>query len=1382
MKRSILFLILICGMPGFGLISPDLARVVSSTKPEGLIHIDIVFKEQINIQELKTAVWGLPRREKRVRVAEILQAFSAQKQQPVQEYLRQMEKQGSVTDIRSFWINNAIYCRATADVINFLDARDDIYYVDYDLKAIELEKPSYVVPPDVTREIDWGVRKIRADQVWSLGYTGQGVVVGLIDTGVNYNHLDLIDHMWNDPNYPNHGWNFEFNNNNPMDEQGHGTHTAGTVASDGSAGSQCGVAPDAQIMALRVRTEVDTVAENQVWAAMEFVISPPLSPANGGDLISMSLGWQYAWSPRRATWRTNCDNVGAAGIVMIVAAGNERGINYPPEALRCPGDVPPPWRHPDNGAMGALSDVVTIGATDSLDNVASFSSPGPVTWQSIAPFNDYVYPPGLTTPDVSAPGVNVKSCSYTNTSGYTFMSGTSMATPHTAGVVALILSRKPDLTPEAIDSILESTAVDLGPAGKDNDFGAGRIDAFSAITAVQINAHNVAALDFTTPEARVEELITIAPQVRVINSGIYDETNIPVQCLVHLGGSCVYTSSRVISYLTQGSIETVTFDDFDIGACGSHYQATAFTALSGDTIFYDDTTDLSFAAARLIEIVDPGCNAWKYPNADSGSVPVPSNPNWDMATMAELQQIAVLDSQWWVTAGAIDTVHQDLQLYGFLLNVPDTAIEQLNVEWVGHHGGPPHDRCALYFWNDQTSTWSLRVSQLSVTDDVTLSSALANDSAGAFVASDGYLYVASGADVYVKSCCPLLFAYNGQENVFIGDIMTGGDIGTWLDRFCGVNIYLPPDYDEYVKIDGKDLKAVDGRYRLTINEMLQEVTYLDEVGLYVIDHPAVYDIYPNEALRWPSYHDLMIHTSDGQVLKRAYDGEGRDILATLLTEDRVYVPFARSEITGFAEPFTITLDVGELVQPNRAVLYLSGSVRFPDAAQIGAVSDIYQAREMGMRVKAPRVEVIDASGLWREVMSCGVPAGHEKVVTYPLYDERGQSIFKSDDHRLRFTFTQEVYLDKAWVSCLDASDYGTVLLKPVRADLHYYGYAAYASNDGKYPGQFDYEKQVTHDYAQIAGYYTRYGDVQELLDDADSRFVIMSHGDEVSLEFDADALPELPAGWRRSFVLAAKGFYKMARPGRAYAYSVDPLPYYGMRKDLAADGVGYYPYDPSPGLLGSLVGRIYARSVWSYPFSLGDAWTMVKNHFTGGVDRSYPARLTEYCQVWNTRVHDPYFPDDYADLPPHANIEKVPMDERASQWPSRLASLGIPFGAHSLHSNYIRVWLVTTQPIGVEELVDQPASVVFRVGHPNPFRQNTTISYVLGKSTQVELGVYDASGRFIRCLVHGIQEPGAYYSSWDGRDDRGKSLAAGMYFVRFKTADSEKVEKAVLVR
>jgi len=482
--KQIFMLVILFSLPVFALMSPDLMQVMSTRDANDLIPVDIVFAAQMDFNELESAVEGLPRSERRVTVARLLEEFSREHQYEVLQYLQAMENQGKVRHIRTFWINNAIYCEASQEVILALDVHEDIYYVDYDLKHMELEKPQHQsAVPDRTREIAWGVLKVRADQVWSLGYTGNGIIVGVIDTGVNYNHVDLASHMWEDPNYPNHGWNFEYNNDNPMDIVGHGTHCAGSVASDGTAGSQCGVAPEAQIMALRVRTQVDTVAENQIWAAMEFVVSPPLSPANGGDLISMSLGFWYSWNPRRSTWRTNCNNVGAAGIVMIVAAGNERQYFSPPQALRCPGDVPSPWPNPENGATGALSDVVSIGATNINDVIADFSSPGPVSWQTIDPFYDYPYPPGLTAPDVSAPGVNIKSCSYSSNTGYLDgWDGTSMATPHVAGTVALMLEKNPLLTPREIDSILQTTAVDLGATGKDNDFGAGRIDAFDAVT------------------------------------------------------------------------------------------------------------------------------------------------------------------------------------------------------------------------------------------------------------------------------------------------------------------------------------------------------------------------------------------------------------------------------------------------------------------------------------------------------------------------------------------------------------------------------------------------------------------------------------------------------------------------------------------------------------------------------------------------------------------------------------------------------------------------------------------------------------------------------------------------------------------------------------
>lgn len=484
MKRIIICCLIII-VPMFALISPELNNVISGAKSNDLIPIDIVLKEQMDINDLTKAVENLPKPERRAQVAEILQNFSKEHQRTLIDFLKQKEKMNLVKNIQSMWILNAIYCEATKEAIAELENYREIFYIDYDLKPIELEKPkSYIAPADKTREIAWGVDKIRAPQVWALGYTGQGIVVGIIDTGVNYNHVDLADHIWTDPNYPNHGWNFELNNNDPMDVQGHGTHCAGSVASDGTAGSQCGVAPDAQMLCCRVRTVADTTAENQVWQAMQFVVSPPLSPTHGGDLITMSLGWRYAWSPRVAAWRTACNNVGAAGIVMIVAAGNERGVDIPPYALRCPGSVPSPWRHPQNGSTGTQSNVISIGATDINDAIASFSSPGPVRWDTVTGYNDFPYPPGLTKPDVSAPGVNIKSCAYNNNNGYLDgWNGTSMATPHTAGTVALMLQKNPYLTRQEIDSILQVTAVDLGPSGKDNDFGAGRIDALNAVNA-----------------------------------------------------------------------------------------------------------------------------------------------------------------------------------------------------------------------------------------------------------------------------------------------------------------------------------------------------------------------------------------------------------------------------------------------------------------------------------------------------------------------------------------------------------------------------------------------------------------------------------------------------------------------------------------------------------------------------------------------------------------------------------------------------------------------------------------------------------------------------------------------------------------------------------
>jgi len=471
--------LVLAGM-SFGLISPGLQQHLTTAPAGQKLPVHIVLKEQFDRDLLNSLVDGMPKAQRRVEVARILKEFSVEQQAGVLGYLATTDAE----NIQSLWVVNAVYCEATPAVIQYLSERSEVSYVNYDrVYCPDLPEPEQQRGGG-TEEIAWGVDKINAPAVWTLGYRGQGKICGHIDTGCDYTHPDLADHLWTDPNYPHHGWNFESNNNDPTDQNGHGTHTSGTVAGDGTNGTQSGVAPDAQIMICRVKNGVDSAGQSQMWAAVQFIVSPPLSPSHGADLYTMSMGWRITWGPDQSTWRTLANNVNAAGLSQIVAAGNERGYDFPPTGCRCPGNVPPPWWNPENTGTGALSGIVSIGATDASDAIAYFSSNGPVTWSSVAPFNDYPYTPGLTRPDVSAPGGAVKSCAIGG--GYTEMDGTSMATPHVAGTVCLMLSKNPDLLPDEVDSILEVTAVDLGATGKDNDFGAGRIDALAAVNYVGV--------------------------------------------------------------------------------------------------------------------------------------------------------------------------------------------------------------------------------------------------------------------------------------------------------------------------------------------------------------------------------------------------------------------------------------------------------------------------------------------------------------------------------------------------------------------------------------------------------------------------------------------------------------------------------------------------------------------------------------------------------------------------------------------------------------------------------------------------------------------------------------------------------------------------------
>ena len=461
----------------------DLGIVMRQAAPDELIPISIVMRDQVSIQEIDQLGRFADKYQKRALVLGRLKEVARTSSAPLLAALQAEQATGAVGQrVRSLWIVNVIATEATAETITRIAARNDVAYVNFDRPAGEEVFP--VEPGDQTvkghgasadgRGIECGVELMRAPEVWAdFNITGEGVVVGIIDTGCCIEHPDIENQLWTNPGeIPGNGvdddnngyiddivgYNFWEQTNDVYDSGGHGTHTAGTVCGDGTDGTITGMAPNCQMMILKFWNNFG--GESIVWEAMQYAAD------NNADAVTASIGWPHSMSPDRATWRAVCENTMAAGVVTVYAGGNEGNYNPPVDNIRTPGDVP---------------DMLTIGATDCSDNIASFSSIGPVTWENVDPYNDWPYPPGKMKPTVSAPGVDTVSCRHSPCTGYTNMSGTSMATPHVAGAVALILEANPNLDHFQVKQLLKDTSVDLGEVGHDNTYGAGRVDAYEAV-------------------------------------------------------------------------------------------------------------------------------------------------------------------------------------------------------------------------------------------------------------------------------------------------------------------------------------------------------------------------------------------------------------------------------------------------------------------------------------------------------------------------------------------------------------------------------------------------------------------------------------------------------------------------------------------------------------------------------------------------------------------------------------------------------------------------------------------------------------------------------------------------------------------------------------
>ena len=458
-----------------------------------LQHVIVMMAEHYDDNNLSQKTALMTKEQRRDFVITERKAFCQASQAQVLDFLEGYKANNMVSDLKTFWSFNGFSCSASAEVIAQLAQRKDVAMIIPD-EMRKMIPDNEMARPVNTRDNAWHVDKVNAPAVWNYsgtGYTGNGVIIGHIDTGVNYNHIDIANSMWDGGSeFPHHGYDIYYQDNDPMDDDGHGTHTAGILAGQGTAGTQTGIAPGAKIMSIKVLGEDGQGEATHLIQGVEFALE------HGAHILSLSLsdvgaGPCYYYRDVFATCLE-------AGVAAAVACGNEGQTQYAfpvPFNISAPGNCPPAWLHPDqrNLIEGGLTSVISVGATDSNDERCGFASVGPTTWaagSNVGNYNDYPYEngdvnkPGLIRPDISAPGANITSLNYQTTNGYTELDGTSMATPCVAGVLAMLLEANPELSPAELDSIIELTSVRVGNTMKNNRVGSGRIDALAAMNAL----------------------------------------------------------------------------------------------------------------------------------------------------------------------------------------------------------------------------------------------------------------------------------------------------------------------------------------------------------------------------------------------------------------------------------------------------------------------------------------------------------------------------------------------------------------------------------------------------------------------------------------------------------------------------------------------------------------------------------------------------------------------------------------------------------------------------------------------------------------------------------------------------------------------------------
>lgn len=390
----------------------------------------------------------------------------------------------------------------------------------------------------------------------------------------------------------------------------------------------------------------------------------------------------------------------------------------------------------------------------------------------------------------------------------------------------------------------------------------------------------------------------------------------------------------------------------------------------------------------------------------------------------------------------------------------------------------------------------------------------------------------------LKGSCPWVFTNNGEEMEFVTDFLWRTALGLRINAQGQGSVVHSIDW---VKIDGDQLEAQNGYYDVRITAELWESHFFDHVSLMVVDRPKNTEVMVDERFVLPAPEQQLYKMGSLHPVKKAIDQDRNDVTERIQEKDGKYVDsFELTAYQGLAQEHYLEVELGEQAAAEEPVYLVANGWVYPTDSSINvAISQGDLAPPHGIFLQVP-----DGKGGWQTVRDdIGFPAGKKKTILINLSDLPTGKV----PEKVRLATNMEIYWDQiSWSQGKPGTQVKTKKLQPEVANLRYRGFSELNRTSRFAPEIPDYQNiaSTTPQWIDLVGYYTRFGDVKELVQKIDDRYVIMNAGDELVFKFKAPPAP--PKGWKRDFVLIGDGWVKDGDYNTGHSKTVIPLPYHGM--------------------------------------------------------------------------------------------------------------------------------------------------------------------------------------------------------------------------------------------